>query len=84
MGVGFAANPAWFWGIPRDKEVTIQEVSLRSGPGVYIETFDSHGSKVDGELIWGTPDRIFYASGDITRPPAPSREVLLAVANSIP
>jgi hypothetical protein len=83
MSNSFAANPAWFWGIPRDKEVTIQEVSLRSGPGVYIETFDRHGLQVDAELIWETPDRIYYAGGN---PPhlAPSRELLLAVANSIP
>jgi hypothetical protein len=80
----FAANPAWFWGIPRDKEVTIQEVSLRSGPGVYIETFDRRGLQVDAELIWNTPDRIYYASGIINHSPPPSRELLLAVANSIP
>jgi hypothetical protein len=74
----FAANPAWFWAIPRDKQATIQEISLHSGPGIYIEDFDSHGAREGAAVIWNTPDRIYLAGGRT------SRELALAVANSIP
>jgi hypothetical protein len=78
MSDKFAANPAWFWGIPRDKQATIQEVSLASGHGVYIEEFDTHGVREGAAVIWNTPDRTYLVGGRI------SRELAMAVANSIP
>lgn len=74
----FAANPAWFWAIPRDNQATIQEVSLRSGPGVYIEDFRSNGVRAGAAVIWNTPDRMYLVGGTM------SRELALVVANSIP
>jgi hypothetical protein len=84
MSYKFATNPAWFWGIPRDERATIQEVSLRSGSGVYFETFDDHGMQQSGELIWNTPDRIYGLGGSSSHRPLPSRDFLISVANSIP
>jgi hypothetical protein len=84
MSNKFAANPAWFWGIPRDKRATIEEVSLRSGSGVYFETFDTHEMQQDAELIWNTPDRIYAVGGNSSHLPLPSRDFLVSVANSIP
>jgi hypothetical protein len=78
MSDKFAANPAWFWGIPRDKQATIQEVSLASGPGVYIEDFDTHGAREGAVVIWNAADRTYLVGGRI------SRELAMAVANSIP
>lgn len=78
MSDKFAANPAWFWGIPRDKQATIQEVSLASGPGVYIEDFDTHGMREGAVVIWNTAERTYLVGGRI------SRELAMAVANSIP
>jgi hypothetical protein len=75
----FAANPAWFWGIPRGQQATIQEVSLRSGSGIYIEEFDARGARGEADLIWGTLDRIYLVTGKQL-----NRERALAVANAIP
>jgi hypothetical protein len=78
MSEKFAANPAWFWGIPRDRQATIQEVSLPSGPGVYIEEFDTHGAREGAVVIWNTADRTYLVGGRI------SRELAMAVAHAIP
>jgi hypothetical protein len=78
MSDKFAANPGWFWGIPRDKQATIEAVSLASGPGVYIEDFDSHGVREGAVVIWNARDRTYLVGGRI------SRDLAMAVANSIP
>lgn len=73
----FAANPAWFLGIPQDDEVTIQEVSLRSGRGMYIEDFNEQGRSERAALVWSTSDRVYVLSGNM------SRQRAILVADSI-
>jgi hypothetical protein len=73
----FAANPAWFLGIPQDENVEIREVRIGSGQGMLMEDFDQTGASERVAVVWNVPDRIYAVSGKV------SHELALAVANSI-
>jgi hypothetical protein len=73
----FAANPSWLFGIPQDEPVEIQEMALRSGPGMLIEDFDENGQSERLSIVWSVADRIYALSGKMTR------ELAIATANSL-
>jgi len=73
----FVANPAWLLDIPADEIVNVQEVALRTGPAMLIESFDNRGKIERATVIRNTSDRIYAVS-------AKTRPLALRIAGTLP
>lgn len=77
LAVRMGENPGLVLAIPQDEGARIREVALRSGTGTLLHSLGDDGSLQRTELIWGTSDRLYALSGNITD------ELAIAIANSI-
>lgn len=71
--------PPWLAPITKDMErnATIQEIALNSGPATLIQEPRTDGSASRVTIIWTVPDRVFLLSGYL------NRELTIATANAI-
>ena len=67
MGQRFAANPAWFLGVPREDAANVQEVQVRGVPAMLIEDFTADGQPGSTAVVWNTPDRTLAVVGKVSR-----------------
>lgn len=77
LGTKFARNPYWFFAIPQEENVSLEEVRLNNGTGMLVEDFDDDGKSERLAMLWSTPDRLYTLTGGM------SREFAIAAANSV-
>jgi hypothetical protein len=77
MAQKFADHPAWLLDIPPEAMLNVQEVTLRAGPALLIETLNEPRVGQRATVIFSTSQRTYSVSSR-------SRERSLEIANAIP
>jgi len=76
MGKRFAANPAWFFGVPREDAASVSEIQVRGVPAMLIEDFTDGGMPESTAVVWNTSDRTLAVVGKVS----PERAIEVAEA----
>lgn len=73
----FAANPAWLLDVPADERADVEQIVLRSGPGLLIQEFNDDGKPGRVTVLRSTNERIYCVETN-------SRQQSLAIGDALP
>jgi hypothetical protein len=77
MAQKFTANPAWLLDVPSDEPADVEQVILRSGPGLLVQEFNDDGRPPGVTILRTTSDRIFAVEAN-------SRQQALEIGDALP
>jgi len=77
MAQKFTSNPAWLLDVPSDEAADVEQIILRSGPGLLVQEFNDDGRPPRVTVLRSTSDRIFAVEAN-------SRQQALEIGDALP